>query len=87
MYKLNSEAVILLDSDTSNGFSTVAYDWMTDDVVAIRKSEYLLLEFINKLGEVSIDDLTTFAEENGVDESVLKNIVNRLILHNIITEK
>ncbi len=56
---VNPEAIIFLDIDQINNYHTIAYNWQTDDVMAIRPKEYLLLRQVWK--------------RNGLEESTIRN--------------
>lgn len=62
---VNTEAIIFLDIDLINNYHTIAYDWKTDNVMAIRPKEYLLLRRI--------------LEQNGLEESAIGNYRSRYI--------
>ena len=62
---VNTEAIVFLDIDRINNYHTIAYNWETDDVIAIRPKEYLLLKHI--------------WEQNGVEESAIGNYRSRFI--------
>lgn len=55
---VNNEAIIFLDIDRINNYHTIAYDWQTDNIMAIRPKEYLLLRHV--------------WGQNGIEESAIK---------------
>ena len=62
---VNNWAIIFLDIDRINNYRTIAYNWETDDVIAIRPKEYLLLRHI--------------WERNGLEESATRNYHSQYI--------
>lgn len=56
---VNNEAIIFLDIDRINNYHTIAYNWKTDEVMAIRPKEYLILRYI--------------WERNGLEKSTIRN--------------
>lgn len=62
---VNTEAIIFLDIDIINNYHTIAYDWKTDNVMAMRPKEYLLLR--------------TVWERNGLEESDIRNYRSQYI--------
>lgn len=62
---VNNEAIIFLDIDKINNYQTIAYNWETDDVMAIRPKEYLLLRHV--------------WEQNGLEDSAIGNYRSQYI--------
>ena len=38
--------MVLLDSDKDRGLNTVAYNWQTNELMAIRPKEYAILKYV-----------------------------------------
>lgn len=51
-YQVNPESIIFLDGDRITGYTTIAYDWTSDDVFLIRPIEYRVLKYIFDNGPV-----------------------------------
>ncbi len=81
-YLVNKDAIIFLDTDKKNDYYTIAYDFKSDDVVAIRPLEYQLLKYIFENQPVDEKQLQVFFR-NDVDglEEILTKLVDRNILH------
>ena len=85
-YSVNKDAIIFLDIDKENSYHTIAYDYKSEDVVAIRPEEYRLLKYVfenqpiseYQLHELSVDD----ADKNGFEELVSKLIDKNILLTN-----
>lgn len=82
-YQVNPESIIFLGSDSLNGYSTIAYDWTTDDLFAIRPLEYKILRFIYDSQTVSISSLTEHMSDD-IDEESLKSILDIFLNKKII---
>ena len=83
MYYVNQEAVIFMPHDNLNGFTSLAYDWQTDELYLLRELEYRLVKHISDSGPVSFEDLN-FLTTNDEDRQSLKNILQNLTSKKIL---
>lgn len=85
-YSINKDAVIFLDIDKENNYHTIAYDYKSEDVVAIRPLEYRLLKYVFKNQAVNDSQLQAFSINNpdidGFEELVSKLIDKNILLTN-----
>ncbi|MEK7119662.1 MAG: hypothetical protein AAB889_04055 [Patescibacteria group bacterium] len=82
-YQITPESIIFLDSDILNGYSTVAYDWTSDDLFAIRPLEYKILRFIHDSQAAPFSSLKKYMSDE-IDEEELKSILDILTNKKII---
>lgn len=78
IYTVNKDAIIFLDEDRLGGFNTVAYDYRSDDLIAIRPLEYKLLWSIFDRGQASAEDIGPIMGEE-LTENETKEMVETLI--------
>lgn len=71
-YILNKQSVILLKSDEVNGFKTIAFNPVTDEVYAIRPKEYSVLKLIHDKQEIN-----TVSE---VDQTIFNDLLKKGII-------
>ncbi|MBI2326399.1 hypothetical protein HYU91_03360 [Candidatus Collierbacteria bacterium] len=85
-YSVNKDAIIFLDIDKENNYHTIAYDYKSDDVVAIRPEEYWLLKYVFENQPVSEYQLHKLfvnnSDRNGFEELVSKLIDKNILLTN-----
>lgn len=82
-YSVNKDAIIFLDIDKENNYYTIAYDYKSEDVVAIRPLEYRLLKYVFKNQPVNENQLQEFSISNpDIDgfEKLISKLVNKNIL-------
>lgn len=82
-YSINKDAIIFLDVDKENNYRTIAYDYKSDDVVAIRPLEYRLLKYVYENQPVSENKLFDFLGGDA-DVGELAELVTKLISKNIL---
>lgn len=75
-YVVNKLSVILLDSDKVRGFNTVAYNWQTDELMAIRPKEYSILKYTEEQGKLDEEEI----EELGFDLTVIEGLVKKGVM-------
>lgn len=82
-FRINRDAIIFLERDREAGFQTVAYDWQSGDLYAIRPLEYSILYFIYEHEPVSRSVLQNWAKGNLTDiqlDEIIKILVNKKII-------
>lgn len=82
-YQANLESIIFLDSDNLNGYTTIAYDWTSDDLFAIRPLEYKILRFIYDNHTASTLSLVEYMSKD-IDNENLKTILDIFLNKKII---
>lgn len=82
-YQVNPESIIFLDTDHKCGFTTIAYDWVSDDMFLIRPTEYKILKFISDNQPVEANSLMNFLANDG-GKQVLKTMLERYIQKKIL---
>lgn len=82
-YKINREAIIFLDRDREVGYHTIAYDWQSGDLYAIRPLEYRILRFIYEHEPISKSTLRDVSGRT-LGESQLDKIMEVLINKKIV---
>ncbi|MBI2326401.1 hypothetical protein HYU91_03370 [Candidatus Collierbacteria bacterium] len=70
-YQVNPESIIFLRTDFVCGFSTIAYDWTSDDIFFIKPSEYRILKFISDNQPVKIDSLMDLLDDDGEKQTLM----------------
>lgn len=82
-YSVNKDAIIFLDIDKENNYHTIAYDYKSEDVVAIRPLEYRLLKYVFKNQSVNENQLREFSKDNpDIDE--FEELISKLVDKNIL---
>lgn len=82
-YQVNPESIIFLRTDCENGYTTVAYDWTSDNLFLIRPPEYKLLKFISDNQPVesgSLMESLSEDDEKQTLETILDTFVQKKIL-------
>ena len=75
-YRVNKLSVVLLDSDKDRGLNTVAYNWQTNELMAIRPKEYAILKYVEDHNGVIDEEVQSAGFDQGlVDELVKKGIL------------
>lgn len=82
-YSVNKDAIIFLDIDKENNYHTIAYDYKSDDVVAIRPAEYRLLKYVFENQPVSENQLQKFSVDNP-DINEFEELISKLTDKNIL---
>ncbi len=82
-YSINKDSVIFLDIDKENSYNTIAYDYKSDDVVAIRPLEYRLLKYVFENKFVDENQLQQFSVRNP-DINEFEDIISKLVDKNIL---
>lgn len=82
-YSINKEAIIFLDIDKGNNFHTIAYDFQSDDVVAIRPVQYHLLMAIYEHQPIPYDQLVHIVQ-NILPEKDFKKTTSDLLAKNVL---
>lgn len=83
IYSVNKDAVIFLDVDKENNYHTIAYDYKSDDVVAIRPLEYRLLRYVFENKFVDKNQLREFCVNNP-DIDGFEDLISKLVDKNIL---
>lgn len=84
-YRINREAIIFLDRDSEAGFQTIAYDWQSGDLYAVRPLEYNILRFIYEHEPVPEPTICDWAKSDlDLDEVHLNEIMEILVNKKII---
>lgn len=82
---VNNESIIFLDIDKANNYHTIAYNWQTDEIIAIRPKEYHLLRFIweqNGLTGSEADAYRSIYIRNQEEAlSLIKKLLDRKLLY------
>lgn len=82
-YSVNKDAIIFLDIDKENSYHTIAYDYKSEDVVAIRPLEYRLLKYVFENKFVDENQLQEFSVNNpDIDE--FGELISKLVGKNIL---
>ena len=82
-YSVNKDAIIFLDIDKENNYHTIAYDYKSEDVVAIRPLEYRLLKYVFENKFVDENQLQEFSVNNpDIDE--FGELISKLVGKNIL---
>lgn len=82
-FRINRDAIIFLERDRETGFQTVAYDWQSGDLYAIRPLEYGILYFIYEHEPVSRSAVQNWAKGNLTDiqlNEIIEILVNKKII-------
>lgn len=82
-FRINRDAIIFLERDRDTGFQTVAYDWQSGDLYAIRPLEYGILYFIYEHESVSRLDLQNWTKGNLTDiqlDEIIEILINKKII-------
>jgi len=82
-YRINREAIIFLERDCEAGFQTIAYDWQSGDLYAVRPLEYSILHFIYEhepVSELAVSDWAKNDLDGGQLEGIIEVLVNKKII-------
>ena len=82
-YTINKEAIIFLDRDREAGFCTIAYNWQSGDLYAIRPLEYKVLRYIYEHEPVSMSLISDFVKSD-LGEDNLNKIMEILVNKRIV---
>ncbi|HEX7041750.1 MAG TPA: hypothetical protein VF189_00730 [Patescibacteria group bacterium] len=86
-YKINPNSIIFLDIDRKiNNSTTIAYDWMTDDVIKINAKAYRLLHDIWQRKSISETDFKNYLEKDFMTQKSFQNLINDFVRRGIILE-
>lgn len=73
-----------MDQDGRRGFNTVAYDYKTDKLMAIRPTEYSIIKFISDSDGLSSENIETMVAQLHIDvveaEKIVSDLINKGIL-------
>ena|SRR3989344_5807803 len=83
-YLINKDAVIFLDVDIENNYYTIAYDFKSDDVVAIRPLEYRLLKYVFENEPVNENQLKAFLRNDIDAKNGSEELISKLLEKNIL---
>lgn len=82
-YSVNKDAIIFLDIDKENNYHTIAYDYKSEDIVAIRPLEYRLLKYVFENQSVNESRLQEFSKNNP-DIDGFEELISKLVDKNIL---
>lgn len=83
-YVVNGLSVLLLERDQKRGFNTVAYDYKTDTLMAIRPKEYSILKYISDCDGLSSENIEDMVNKLKIElieaEKIISDLINKGIL-------
>lgn len=83
-YLINGTAIIFLDIDRVSHFHTIAYDWETDSVLAIRPKEYHLLKYLFDQSGATDEELFNYLGRMSMESEEMQLMIKNLISKNLI---
>ncbi len=83
-YVVNKLSVLLLDQDRRRGFNTVAYDYKTDKLMAIRPKEYSLIKYISDSHGLSSENIEVMMLKLHIEVDEAEKIISELINKGIL---
>lgn len=84
---VNNEAIIFLDIDRINNYHTIAYNWKTGDVIAIRPKEYQLLRRVWGQGGLEESAIRNYRSQYIDNQEEADLVVKELIAKKLLIPK
>jgi len=83
-YKLNPDAIIFLDSDSKEGYRTIAYDEKNYKMLEISPPLYFVLKALDSTGWILETDFKNLIRNFSPKDKSLKETIENLISRGII---
>jgi len=82
--KLNPDAIIFLDSDSKEGYRTIAYDEKNDKMWEISPPLYFVLKALDSTGWISEEDFKNLIRNFSPNDNSIEKAIEDLISRGII---
>jgi hypothetical protein len=83
-FKLNPDAIIFLDSDSKEGYRTIAYDEKNDKMWEISPPLYFVLKALDSTGWISEEDFKNLIRNFSPNDNSIEKAIEDLISRGII---